>query len=108
MKEFKKLKAERWEKIRSHPFFDWVHSGAAPLQDKLLIAPIMAVFVSGLLTNLDDSAIRRQSMSAGGQVDLRFSVLSALDMTFSAGAAVRVADGVPPAGEFMVSLRVLR
>jgi hypothetical protein len=45
MKEFKKLKAERWEKIRSHPFFDWVHSGAAPLQDKLLIAPIMAVFV---------------------------------------------------------------
>jgi hypothetical protein len=47
-------------------------------------------------------------MSAGGQVDLRFSVLSALDMTFSAGAAIRLANGVPKAGEFMASLRVLR
>jgi hypothetical protein len=67
-----------------------------------------AVFVSGLATNLDQAPIRRQAISAGGQVDLRFSVLSALDMTFSAGAAVRVANEVAPAGEFMVSLRVLR
>jgi hypothetical protein len=66
------------------------------------------VFVSGLATNLDQAPIRRQAISAGGQVDLRFSVLSALDMTFSAGAAVRVANEVAPAGEFMVSLRVLR
>jgi hypothetical protein len=67
-----------------------------------------ALFASGLATNLDDSSIRRQAISAGGQIDLRFSVLSALDMTFSAGAAVRVANGVPPAGELMASLRVLR
>ena len=49
-----------------------------------------------------------RAMSAGGQIDVRFTVLSALDMTFSAGTAVRVADGVAPSGEFMVSLRVLR
>ena len=67
-----------------------------------------ALFVSALLTNLDDESIRRRAISAGGQVDLRFSVLSALDMTFSAGAAVRLANGVPQAGEFMASLRVLR
>jgi hypothetical protein len=67
-----------------------------------------ALFVSALLTNLDDESVRRRAISAGGQVDLRFSVLSALDMTFSAGAAVRLANGVPQAGEFMASLRVLR
>jgi hypothetical protein len=64
--------------------------------------------VSALLTNLDDESARRRAISAGGQVDLRFSVLSALDMTLSAGAAVRLANGVPRAGEFMASLRVLR
>jgi hypothetical protein len=67
-----------------------------------------AVFVSALVTNLDDASVRRRGISAGGQVDLRFSVLSALDMTFSAGAAIRLANGVPKAGEFMASLRVLR
>ena len=67
-----------------------------------------AMFVSALATNLDDAAVRRRAISAGGQVDLRFSVLSALDMTFSAGAAIRLANGVPKAGEFMASLKVLR
>jgi len=67
-----------------------------------------ALFASGLVTNLDQASIRRQAISAGGQIDLRFSVLSALDMTFSAGAAVRVANGMRPAGELMASLRVLR
>jgi hypothetical protein len=45
MKEFMQLKAARWERILSHPFFDWLHSDAVPLEDKVLIAPIMAVFV---------------------------------------------------------------
>ncbi|TKD05028.1 hypothetical protein [Polyangium fumosum] len=45
MKEFMKLKAARWERILSHPFFDWLHSDAVPLEDKVLIAPIMTVFV---------------------------------------------------------------
>ena len=67
-----------------------------------------ALFVSALGTNVDDESVRRRAISAGGQVDLRFSVLSALDMTFSAGAAVRLANGVPQTGEFMASLRVLR
>ena len=67
-----------------------------------------AVFVTGLVTNMDDAAIRRRAVSAGGQIDLRFSVLSALDMTFSAGAAVRMVNGGAARGEFMASLRVLR
>ncbi|MRG95644.1 hypothetical protein [Polyangium spumosum] len=45
MKEYMKLKAERWERILSHPFFDWLHSDAVPLEEKVLIAPIMTVFV---------------------------------------------------------------
>ena len=48
-----------------------------------------AVFVTGLTTNVDDDALRRTAVSAGGQVDVRFTILSNLDMTFSAGARDR-------------------
>ena len=67
-----------------------------------------AVFASGLATNLDDSALRREVTNVGGQVDLQFTVLSALDMTLSAGYARAFEDGVAPQDEVMVSLKVLR
>jgi hypothetical protein len=40
-------------------------------------------------------------------VDLRFTVLSRLDMTFSLGWAVAYEDGVAPRREGMVSLKIL-
>jgi len=61
-----------------------------------------------LATNLDDSAIRREAVSVGAQVDFRFAMLSVLDMTLSVGGAVRSADGVPSRGEGLISLKVLR
>jgi hypothetical protein len=67
-----------------------------------------AVFVMGLVTNLDEPAARRRAVSAGGQVDLRFTVLSLIDLTLSAGAGVTVEPGHPSAGEGMVSLRIMR
>ena len=67
-----------------------------------------AIFVSALATNMDDSTIRRQAVSFGAQVDFRVAMLSVLDMTISAGAAVRTANGVPSRGEAMISLKVLR
>jgi len=67
-----------------------------------------ALFVSGLMTNLDQPTLRRRALSAGGQLDFRFTMLSTLDMTFSAGAGVTVERGRPAAREAMVSLRVLR
>jgi hypothetical protein len=67
-----------------------------------------ALFASGLLTNMDSASDRRKAGSFGGQVDLRFTVLSALDMTVSVGGAVRTEAGVPARGEAMVSLAVLK
>ncbi len=67
-----------------------------------------AVFATVLGTNLDDSELRRTLGNVGGQLDLRFTLLSRLDMTLSAGYAVAFEEGVKPRDEFMVSLKVLR
>ena len=67
-----------------------------------------AVFVTGLATNLDDGDTRRRAVSAGGQFDIRFTVLSNLDMTFSAGGAVAFERGLRASREAMVSLKILR
>jgi hypothetical protein len=67
-----------------------------------------AVFATVLATNVDDSSLRRTLGNVGAQVDLRFTLLSRLDMTLSAGYAVAFEDGVKPRDEVMVSLKVLR
>ena len=66
-----------------------------------------AVFVGGLVTNLDASSARRVAGDVGGQLDFRLTVLSNLDMTLSAGAAVVQSEG-SSRREFMISLKVLR
>ena len=67
-----------------------------------------AVFVTGLTTNVDDEASRHTAGSVGGQLDLRFTVLSNLDMTLSAGAALAFEQGESARREAMISLKVLR
>ena len=67
-----------------------------------------ALFVGGLVTNLDAPDARRRAVTVGAQIDLRFTILSALDMTFSAGAGAAFERGRPAAREAMFSLRVLR
>jgi hypothetical protein len=67
-----------------------------------------ALFVAGLATDLDATAFRRTAASAGGQVDFRISMLSALDLTLSLGGAVAFEDGYRPRRELMISLKVLR
>ena len=67
-----------------------------------------ALFARHLTTNLDDSAIRREVQSAGLQVDLRFTILSRMDMTLSFGYARGFGDDlVADQDEFMVSLKIL-
>jgi hypothetical protein len=66
-----------------------------------------AIFVSGLVTNLDAPADRRTAMNLGAQVDLRFTMLSVLRLTLSAGAAVAVEQNRQPRRSAMVSLKVL-
>jgi hypothetical protein len=67
-----------------------------------------AIFVGALGTNLDAPAIRRVVTDAGGQIDLRFTFLSNLNMTLSIGGAVAFERGFGPRREAMVSLKVLR
>lgn len=67
-----------------------------------------ALFVGGLVTNFDRAAPRAAAATAGGQIDLRFTMISALDLTLSVGAGVRMQQGVPARGEAMVSLALLK
>jgi hypothetical protein len=67
-----------------------------------------AVFAGGLVTNMDNADFRHTLANLGGQVDVRLSMLSALDLTLSAGGAVAVEDGHAPRREAMISLKILR
>ena len=67
-----------------------------------------AVFVGGLSTNFDDEALRTTAGSAGAQLDARFTILSNVDMTFSAGGAIAFQRGQAPRREAMLSLKVFR
>jgi hypothetical protein len=67
-----------------------------------------AVFVTGLGTNLDHAPARRLTSDVGGQVDIRFGALSALDVTLSLGGAVAFERDQPPRRQAMMSLKILR
>ncbi len=67
-----------------------------------------ALFSSGLATNLDDDLLRDGAVNAGIQADLRFTMLSRLDMTLSGGYAVAWLDDARRSDEVMVSLKVLQ
>jgi hypothetical protein len=66
------------------------------------------LFAAGLATNLDDGSIRRTAGSFGGQIDVRMTMLSALDLTFSIGGGLRVQDATGPRREAMISLALLK
>jgi hypothetical protein len=67
-----------------------------------------SLFTTVLATNLDDSTLRRTVGDVGGQLDVRFTLLSRLDMTLSAGYAVAFESGGPAHHEVMASLKVLK
>jgi hypothetical protein len=67
-----------------------------------------ALFASGIVTDMDASATRRALVTVGAQVDVRLTILSALDLTLSGGYAVAFEDGAPRRPEAMVSLKLLR
>ena len=67
-----------------------------------------AVFAGVLATNLDRRAIRTTAATFGGQVDLRLTMLSALDLTVSIGGGFRLQDQARPRREAMISLALLK
>ena len=67
-----------------------------------------AIFATTLVTNNDNSVIRRNVSSVGAQVDFQFTVLSQLNMTLSMGYAIGFGDNVVGSpDEFMLSLKIL-
>jgi hypothetical protein len=67
-----------------------------------------AFFAGVLSTDMDDKDFRRVVTNLGGQCDVRFGTLSALELTLSFGAAVAVERDQPSRHEIMVSLKILR
>jgi hypothetical protein len=67
-----------------------------------------AVFASVLVTNADESALRRTISNAGAQLDFRLGLLSRLELTLSAGYAAAFESGQPTRHEGMLSLKILR
>jgi len=83
----------RFEEIGSPGFFlDW----ARP-----------AIFVGALAARPADGSGRRTVYNAGTQVDLRFTVMSRLNMTLSFGYAAGFEDGRKLDEEWMLSLKIL-
>jgi hypothetical protein len=66
-----------------------------------------ALFTTGLVTDPDEGAFRRKLGNVGAQVDVRLSILSRLDLTFSLGWAVAFEEGMEPRREGMISLKIL-
>jgi hypothetical protein len=66
-----------------------------------------AVFATGLWTDPQDSAFRKDYASTGLQIDFKLSVLHWYDMTLSAGYAVGYREGKRAGDEWMLSLKIL-
>jgi len=67
----------------------------------------LALFSSGLITDITSSDLRRETWNIGGQVDLSLVMFSNLESTFSVGYAVAISGG-SSSDEFLVSLKLLR
>jgi len=66
----------------------------------------VALFSSGIVTNLGSSPDRSELMNFGAQIDFRFVVFSRLENTLSFGYAAALEQGQSPRKEFMVSLKI--
>jgi hypothetical protein len=67
----------------------------------------LAFFASGIVTDFDAAAFRRQAANIGVQLDLRVVLFSLLNTTVSFGYARGREKGLPPRNEFMLSLKLM-
>jgi len=67
----------------------------------------LSLYATGLVTNVDDRATRREIASVGAQLDVRLVTLSHLDSTFSLGFAAARGRGVPLRSEWMFSFKIM-
>jgi hypothetical protein len=67
----------------------------------------LSFFATGLVTNVDEAAVRRTLGSVGAQLDVRLVTLSHLNSTFSFGFALAGEEGGPLASELMFSFKIM-
>jgi hypothetical protein len=67
----------------------------------------LALFSSGLITNLDSDQYRENAANMGAQIDFRLVTFSHLNSTFSIGYAVAFRKNQNPSNEFMITLKIL-
>ena len=67
----------------------------------------LALFTSGIYTNLDSDIFNDKVGNVGAQIDFQISFLSHLNLTLSAGYARAFEKGFRPDDEFMFSVKVL-
>ncbi|UCF79432.1 MAG: hypothetical protein JSW03_04105 [Candidatus Eiseniibacteriota bacterium] len=68
----------------------------------------LALFSSGIVTNIDSRPHRRELVDLGAQLNFKLVLFSSLESTFSLGYAIAAEEGRSPTDEFMVSLKILR
>jgi hypothetical protein len=67
----------------------------------------LALFTSGISTDLDSDEQRRDLINVGCQIDFRLVTFSLLNSTLSLGYATALESEQRPSEEFMVSLKIL-
>ncbi len=67
----------------------------------------LSFFATGLVTDVDDTELRRERVSAGAQLDVRLVTLSHLDSTLSLGFGSAWGRGVSPSSAFMFSFKIM-
>ena len=66
-----------------------------------------ALFGSAIVTDVDDSNIRRELFNIGAQIDFKLVIFTNLSSTLSFGYARAFENGMPSSNEFMISLKIL-
>jgi len=66
-----------------------------------------ALFASGIVTDADQSDLRRELYNVGAQIDFKVVLFSNLSATLSLGYAHAFEDGNAVSDEFMISLKIL-
>jgi len=66
-----------------------------------------ALFGSAIVTDVNDSSIRRELYNIGAQIDFKLVIFTNLSSTLSFGYARAFENGMPSSNEFMISLKIL-
>ncbi len=67
----------------------------------------LRLFSTGISTNWDEHALRRNLVNFGVQLDFKLVIFSTMSSTFSLGYGTAIEKSQRPSNEFMISLKIL-